>query len=125
MNRSSRIFWLIGALLLLPQFASAQKLAPGTWTGTVAPPGDAATPVTFDVKVGGDSTSITIKTPNGEVPFTQIKVLADRLTFVFTPGIAVNCTLMLRPDKSYAGECTDGNGGKGQMVMVPPAKPGN
>ena len=62
MNRRNRMFWLIGALSALvftvPHTAAAQKLVSGTWTGTVAPPGDAATPVTYDVKVSGDSTAM-------------------------------------------------------------------
>jgi len=119
------MLFLIGMVVLAaPQAATAQKLAPGTWTGTIAPPGNAPTPATFDVKATGDSTAITISTQFGDVPFTQIKVLADRITFTFTPGTPVNCVLMLRPDKSYAGDCTDTDGEKGQIVMIAPTKSG-
>ena len=119
------MLWLIGLLVLAaPQAGAAQKLAAGTWTGSIAPPGNAATPATFDVRVSGDTTSIMIKTQYGDFPFEQIKVLADRITFTFTPGTPVNCVLMLRPDKSFGGDCTDGDGEKGQIVMVPPAKQG-
>ena len=113
--------WLMGLLLLAaPMAAAAQKLQPGTWTGTIAPPGNSPSPATFEVKVNGDSTSILLKTQFGELPLTQIKVSADRINFVFSPGPQVNCILMLREDKSYAGDCKDGNGGTGQIVMTPP-----
>ena len=121
MRRHTGKLLLLGlAVLVLPQIAAAQ-LQTGTWTGTIAPPGDQPVPVTFDVKGRGDSTSILLKTPMGEVPFTQIKLLADRITFVFMPGgDTVSCTLMLRPDKSYGGDCKDEAGGTGQIVMIPP-----
>jgi hypothetical protein len=118
------MFWLFGLVLVAPQIASAQKLEPGTWTGTITPPNNPTTAVTYDVRVNGDTTSVTIKTPFGDLPFTQLKVLADRLTFVFAPGTPVTCTLLLRPDKSYAGDCTDNDGETGQLVMIPPAKSG-
>ncbi|MGH7468632.1 MAG: hypothetical protein ACRENP_11785 [Longimicrobiales bacterium] len=125
--------WRHGGMLVLaglvvaalPQTVAAQKLEAGTWTGTIAPPGNTPSPATFEVRVRGDTTSITIKTQFGDLPFTDIKVLADRLTFTFTPGTPVNCVLMLRPDKSYAGNCTDGDGENGQLVMIPPAKSGH
>jgi hypothetical protein len=43
------------------------------------------------------------------------------LLFTFSPGgTTVSCTLLLRDDKSYSGDCVDPQGGKGVIVMKPP-----
>jgi hypothetical protein len=110
------------ALFFLPLPSAAQKLQAGTWTGTMTPPGQQSVDVAYDVAVSGDSTHISIKAQGREVPFTSIKVAADRLTFDFAPGPTIHCTLMLQKDKSYKGDCVDGNGGTGVLVMIPPAK---
>jgi len=109
-----------GLLLATPLALSAQKLTPGVWTGTVSPPDGPTISATFDVRVRGDTTSITIRAEPGEFVLSDIKVSADRLTFTFSAGTTVRCTLMLRDDKSYSGDCTDDEGGKGVIVMNPP-----
>jgi hypothetical protein len=118
----ARPWLLVGlTLLALPASAAAQKLKPGTWTGSVTAPDTPTLDATFDVRVNGDTTRITMKIAPGEMEFASIKVEADRLSFTFSPGITVRCTLMLKPDKSYAGDCLDDEGGKGVIVMIPPA----
>jgi len=111
-------------VIAAPLTVAAQKLTPGTWTGTVTAPDAGEVSATFDVRVSGDTTSITLKGEFGEFPLADVKVSEDRLTFTFSPGTMVRCTLMLRQDKSYSGDCLDDEGGKGVMVMNPP-KPGS
>ncbi len=126
MLRPCQRLTLVGlALLAAPLTGAAQKLQPGTWTGTITPPGAGAMPVTYDVRVSGDTTNITMKAQFGELPLLEIKVLADRVTFSFSPGPTVRCTLMLREDKSYTGSCIDSDGDSGQLVMIPPSKSGS
>jgi hypothetical protein len=113
---------LIGATaLLLPASLAAQKLAPGTWTGTISPPDNAAMDASFVVRMSGDTTKITLKADGHEVEATDIKVEPTRLLFTFSPGgNTIKCTLLLRDDKSYSGDCLDEQGGKGVIVMKPP-----
>ena len=108
-------------LLMLPLSAQAQQLQTGTWTGTITPPNTESAQATYNVRMSGDTLKITIMTPFGDLDFSDIKVQSDRITFTFIPGTPVNCTLMLREDKSYAGDCVDSDGDTGVLVMVPPA----
>ena len=118
--RTRFITAVAAAILILPIAAAAQTLKPGTWTGTVQPPGEGVVAVTFDVKVAGDTTSITMNAgEHGSFKLEEVKVAADKLTFKFTPGPVVSCTLAKKEDGSYAGECLDGSGAA-QMTMVPP-----
>ena len=118
--RTRFITAVAAAILALPIAASAQTLKPGIWTGTVTPPSEGVVAVTFDVKVAGDTTSITLTAgEHGTFKLEDIKVTADKLTFKFTPGPVVSCTLAKRDDGSYAGECSDG-AEAAQMTMIPP-----
>ena len=110
------------AALALPASLGAQKLTSGTWTGTISPPDNAALDATFEVRMAGDTTKITLNAGGGRVvEATDVKVEANRLLFTFAPGgTTVRCTLLLRDDKSYAGDCLDPDGGKGVIVMKPP-----
>ena len=110
-------------LLALPAAIKAQKIDSGQWTGTVTAPSGETIDVTFDVTSTDDATKITVNAgANGSFEFQEVKVLKDRLTFSFSPGPTVNCTLMLGEDRSYKGDCVDPNGEKGVMRMVPPKK---
>ena len=109
------------ATLALPASLSAQKLTAGTWTGTISPPDQGALEATFAVRLSGDTTKITLKADGQEVEATDIKVEAKRLLFTFSPGgNSIKCTLLLRDDKTYSGDCLDPQGGKGVIVMKPP-----
>lgn len=113
---------LIGILtLVLPASLAAQKLTPGTWTGTISPPGEGSMEASFDVRVSGDTTKITLKADGHEIEATNVKVEPTQLLFTFSPGQeSIRCTLLLRDDKSYSGDCIDLQGGKGVITMRPP-----
>ena len=113
---------LIGVLaLVMPASLAAQKLTAGTWTGTISPPDNAVMNATFDVRLSGDTTKITMKADGREIEVANVKVEASRLLFTFSPGgDTIQCTLLLRDDKSYSGDCLDPQGGKGFIVMKPP-----
>ena len=113
---------LVGIVIVaMPASLAAQKLTAGTWTGTIAPPDQGAHEATFDVRTSGDTTKITLNAAGRAFEASDIKVEASRLLFTFVPGgTTVQCTLMLRDDKSYSGDCLDSQGGKGVIVMRPP-----
>jgi hypothetical protein len=100
--------------------AAAQTLTPGTWTGTIAPPGSEPVDVTYDVVLEGDSLTIAINAPPGARPFHDIQVSDGELKFWFEPGTAVDCVLARQDDGSYAGDCVAEDGSAGQLTMVPP-----
>ena len=98
----------------------AQSLEPGTWTGTIAPPGNDSFDVTYDVVVKGDSLTITVHAPPGDRPFRDIKTSENQLTFWFEPGPRVDCVLAKHEDGSYSGDCVAQDGSVGHLTMVPP-----
>ena len=113
---------LVGVLtLVMPASLAAQKLTAGTWTGTISPPNEGAIEATFNVRMSGDTTKITLNADGHAIEATDIKVEPKQLLFTFAPGgDTVRCTLLLRDDRSYSGDCLDTNGGKGVIVMRPP-----
>jgi len=115
----------IAAVLPLVAFttAHAQKLEPGKWTGTVAPPGEQAMDVTYDVTMKGDTIGIAVNAgEHGTFTFNDVKLDADTLTFWFAPGPRVECTLKRAETGAFAGECRDPEGGIATMAMIPPKK---
>ena len=113
---------LIGLVTFaLPASLAAQKLTPGNWTGTISPPDQGALDATFVVRLAGDTTKLTLKADGREIEATDIRVEPKQLLFAFSPGgNTIRCTLLLRDDKSYSGDCIDVQGGKGTIVMKPP-----
>jgi len=97
-----------------------QSLKPGTWTGTIAPPGSDGFAVTYDVVVEDDSLAITVHAPPGDRPFHEIEVSENALKFWFEPGPRVSCVLAKQEDASYAGDCVAEDGSVGHLTMVPP-----
>ena len=111
----------VAAILATPASLAAQKLTPGTWTGSISPPDNNAMDATFDVRVAGDTTKITLQAGGRAIEATNISVQKDRLLFTFSTGPnTIQCTLLLRDDKSYTGDCLDSNGAKGVILMRPP-----
>ena len=103
---------LIGLItLVMPASLAAQKLTPGTWTGTISPPDQGALDASFVVRMAGDTTKLTLMAGGMEVEASDVKVESTRLLFSWAPGDAtVKCTLLLREDKSYSGDCIDDKG---------------
>ena len=109
------------ATLAMPASLAAQKLAPGTWTGTISPPNNSVLDATFDVRMAGDTTKLTLNLGPNQIDAGDVKVEPTRLLFSFSPdGQTVKCILLLHDDKSYSGDCIDERGGKGVIVMRPP-----
>jgi hypothetical protein len=110
--------------LLVFRHAEAQKLEPGKWTGTVTPPGEErATEVSYDVTMKGDTIDITVNAgEHGSHRFNEVRLNDRTLTFWFTPGPRVECTLTRGENRVFAGTCRDSEGGIASMVMVPPKK---
>jgi len=113
---------LLGIMALaIPAALSAQKITAGTWTGSISPPDNTSMEATFAVRMSGDTTKITLQAGGQSVEATDVKVEATRLLFTFSPGgNSIRCTLLLKDDKSYSGDCLDPQGGKGVIVMKPP-----
>lgn len=123
-----RIALLNGAVTLLAAIvaapANAQDMAPGTWTGTIAPPGMEPIPVTYDVARTDGALSIVMKSVSvmGEMPFRDVRIDESALTFWWESGVRLDCSLVRTPAGGYEGTCTDGTGptGEGALTMVPP-----
>ena len=114
---------LIGlvTVVVMPATLAAQKLTPGTWTGTISPPNEGAMDASFVVRTRGDTTSLTLQAGPMELAASDVKVEAARLLFTFkAEDTTVSCILALHDDKSYSGDCLDDKGGKGVIVMKPP-----
>jgi hypothetical protein len=123
-TQTRRLAVALAFLVLGPALAAAQKLDAGLWTGTVTPPGEPAVAVTYDVKIAGDTISITLNAAeHGSFPFSEIKLGNGKLLFSWTAGnSALKCELKPRADAAWAGTCADSDGSTGEMVMVPPKK---
>ena len=118
---------LVAALPLLatlgPAPASAQTLEAGTWTGRVTEPDGDGLDVTFAVAIKGDTISIAVTAgQHGTFPFSDVKLNDRTLTFNWSPGVRVDCTLTRRDDGAYEGPCKDAQGSEGRILMVPPKK---
>lgn len=113
---------LIGVVALaLPGTLAAQKLTPGTWTGTMTPPDQGTLEASFDIRLVGDTTKMTMHADGHTVDIGDLRVEPDKLVFSFSPGgNIIRCTLLLKTDKSYSGDCVDIQGGKGVITMKPP-----
>jgi len=114
---------LLATLVASP--ASAQDLTHGVWSGTMTPPGGQPVPVSFEVDHADGALSIVMTSVmiEGGMPFQDVQVDADGLTFWWDPGVRVECALQRTDAGSLEGPCTDGRegGAAGAMSMVPPA----
>ena len=110
--------------LLAVDAAHAQQLEPGRWTGTVLAPGEQqALEVSYEVTLRSDTIDIRVNAgSHGSFAFSDVKLADKTLTFWFTPGPRVDCSLTRREDGAFAGSCRDPQGGVASMVMIPPKK---
>lgn len=116
----------LGALALLVMAAAtpvhAQQLESGAWTGAMSPPGAGSVAVNYTVAEVDGALSISLSVMGESVPFSDVSLDGDELTFWWEPGPRVSCTLIRQDDGSFEGQCTDGSvGGEGTMAMRPPS----
>ena len=113
------------ALTVLAIPAAAQdKLAEGTWIGSVIPPGEGPTDLEYAVSYGDDGLEILLIAldENGEEELEAYEVLyeGDVLSFRLEVGISVSCALYREDDGRFEGECADPSGESAFMTMSPP-----
>lgn len=106
---------------------NAQKLEPGTWTGTSTDPSGQTQNVTFVVATTADSTNVSIVLPDGPtLAFSEVHFEQGKLVFWvgMDEGRRISCSLDPAEGGGYGGECTDSEGQHGRLTMVPPKKDG-
>ncbi|MCI0436235.1 MAG: hypothetical protein L0271_21720 [Gemmatimonadetes bacterium] len=118
--RRLQIQFVVFAVGLFAVPVKAQTIPSGVWSGTITPPNEATVQVTYDVRSTADSTAILLKSPFGDFQFYNLRILPDRITFAWSPGPEVTCSLARKEDGSYSGACTDADGSSGTLVMQPP-----
>lgn len=105
--------------------ASAQEIQYGGWTGTMTPPGGQPITVTYEVGEIDGALAIVMRALMVQevIPFNDVRVEGEALTFWWEPGIRVDCRLVRTASGSFEGPCTDGSSdrGAGALTMVPPA----
>jgi hypothetical protein len=104
--------------------AAAQQLPFGGWTGTMTPPGGQPITVTYEVGELDGVLAIVMRALMVQeiIPFHDIRVEENALTFWWEPGVRVDCRLERTATGSYEGPCTaGGTGSAGSLTMVPPA----
>lgn len=104
--------------------ATAQQLPYGGWTGTMTPPGGQPITVTYEVGEIDGALAIVMRALMVQevIPFHDVRVEGDALSFWWEPGIRVDCRLQRTTTGSFEGPCSDGSDrGAGALTMVPPA----
>src|SRR5688572_11770594 len=108
--------------------AGSQTLSPGMWTGTMTwsssgrPEGLIGS---YDVVVKGDTIGITMNADGGRLPFSEVKLNGNTLTFWASPGARAFCTLTRRDDGAFEGPCKAERNPEAstlRVLMVPPKK---
>ena len=113
-----------GLAMLATTSVGAQELRPGTWTGTMSPPGNDDVPVSYEVGETEGALSIIITGMGQSFSFYEVVLDGTELTFWWEPGSRVDCTLLRKEDGSFEGTCTEETGpdGEGTLTMVPPSE---
>ena len=112
-------------LALAVPAAAQDRMAAGTWTGTVITPEGEVFDMMYDVSYADDVLAIDLIPPAevgmGSVTTNEPVEEAGMLVFSFDIGQSINCSLQRQDDGSYEGECVDSTGGAAVMTMMPPA----
>jgi hypothetical protein len=108
--------------LVLPHQSSAQEdLVDGIWSGTMTQPADGpALTLEYHVTHHDGRLEISIATPMGRFPFSDVSLSGGALQFTWQPGPLIECQLESRHDGGYEGACVDGSGATGRLLMLPP-----
>jgi hypothetical protein len=127
MKRTASALGVVALVATWAAPAAAQELAHGTWTGTMTPPGGTAIPVMYEVGDLGGALAVVMRALMVQevIPFNDVTLAGQELTFWWEPGIRVDCTLRRTESGSFEGACTDGSSdrGAGALTMVPPEGP--
>ena len=110
----------LAATIVVCASAYSAELPTGQWTGTVTPPNGDSTPATITVGEADGQLRISISLMGLMLDFRDIELTDEGISFTWSPGPDVRCELALQEDRSYAGECTDPEGGTGYVTMAPP-----
>jgi hypothetical protein len=113
----------LALLLGLAPPSAAQELVHGTWTGTMTPPGGRPFEVTYQVGELGGALAVTMHSilVQEVIPFRDIRLAGDELTFWWEPGVRVDCTLRRTASGSFEGPCAAQGGAAGALTMIPPS----
>ncbi len=126
MPNAARLLIVAGLTLaaMAPRQVEGQGLTPGTWSGSFSnPAGQVTLSVTYDVggTVEAPTVSMSVSMVPEPIPFNDIRLDGQTMTFWWEPGVRVDCTLTRDASGGYAGACSDGSGsGEGRLTMVPP-----
>ncbi len=111
----------VGLATLVTTSVDAQ-LTPGTWTGTMSPPGSQSLSVSYEVGETDGALSIVITGMGQSFSFNDISLKGDELTFWWDPeDMRIDCALVRKEEGSFEGICTDAVG-EGTLTMVPPSE---
>ncbi|MBM4183939.1 MAG: hypothetical protein FJ207_06895 [Gemmatimonadetes bacterium] len=126
MRLSKTLLTSLAAAVIAAAFASpaaAQQLPYGGWTGTMTPPGGEPITVSYEVGELDGALAIVMRAIMVQevIPFHDIRVEGDALTFWWEPGVRVDCRLERTTTGSYEGPCSAaGDSAAGRLTMVPP-----
>lgn len=103
--------------------AGQEKLAAGTWAGTVLTPEGELIDLVWEVSYTDDALSIELIPPaemGGSLLAGNPVFDAGVLAFTIDVGETISCNLATQDDGSVEGECVDSTGGAAIMSMMPP-----
>ncbi|HSM16726.1 MAG TPA: hypothetical protein VK845_06985 [Gemmatimonadales bacterium] len=117
-----RVFFLallaiVAGMLSTP--LPAQTLEAGSWFGSMQPP---ETPepfrIDYEVSYDGDVMRIVALGGDNSLVLNEARFENGNLVYWFQPGPRVDCVLEPDGKDTYAGDCSDTDGGTGQMMIT-------
>ena len=112
---------LLGAFVVQPDRAIAQRLEAGDWVGSVIHLTGQHMDVVYRVSWPQDTLRISMEVKGyGSFEFRDIRVTRDSLAFLWEPSFVLRCAMYLLDDGVYQGACKDPWGGFGGIFMAPP-----
>ncbi len=81
-----------GLAMLVTASVSAQELEPGTWTGTMSPPGNESVSVSYEVGETDGALSIVMSATGRSISLNEVALDGDELTFWWEPGPRVDAS---------------------------------
>ena len=112
---------VLGLCLTVSLPLLAEGLEEGTWGGSMTIPGESEVEVRYQVAGRGDGMRITIDSGRNQVAVHSLRLTEETLSFSWGSEPTTDCTLELRDDGAYEGECVRDGGEPGTVRMVPPS----